>query len=647
MRLEDPRLGDATPIETLVARNSIALAGTLAPGATPAGGSRTRFVVWAPATQQARVHLLGENDRWVDLAPAPGGYHVGIIEHCPAGTRYRYALDDGEELADPASRYQPDGVHGPSEVVDLGTYEWADSAYRPRPLWQHVISECHVGTLTESGTFDGAQAILDDLVDVGINAVELMPVSQFPGSRNWGYDGVFPYAVQSTYGGPVGLQRFVDACHRRGLAVILDVVYNHIGPEGNVLDRFGPYFNDHYRTPWGPAINFDGRDSDAVRAYFLRTALQWFADFHVDALRLDAIHGIIDPTASPFLAELSALAASLGELRGRPCGLIAESADNNPAVVTDHAMGGLGMDAQWNDDFHHALHTALTGERQGYYIDFGGVEDLARAMSEGFVFQGEHSTYRGRRHGAPSLALAPERLVVFAENHDQAGNRPRGERLSTLLPPDRLRLAAALVLVAPGVPLLFMGDEYGEVRPFPFFIDHGDPELIEAVRRGRADELRGLGFEVEPLDPASEATYQSAILDRSGRDSAGGRTLLALHRRLIDLRSEQPALGRSRRTDVRTDVIGPVLSLTRWHPAGAVAVLSNLGPHPATAILGATSRDAWDSATIWRRLLDSGDPELGGSGTRQPDQVAAGAPLSLDRWAFCIYGSGPSSGVSS
>jgi maltooligosyltrehalose trehalohydrolase len=611
-------------------------------GATPLSDHETRFVVWAPGA--ASVQLVLTEAAPIALAPLGSGYH-GTTAVCSPGTRYRYVLDGGQPLADPASRLQPDGVLGPSEVVDLGAYEWQDADYRPPPLVDYVISECHVGAFTREGTFDAARAELDRLVDVGLSAVELMPVAQFPGRRNWGYDGVFPFAVQHSYGGPRGLQRLVDACHERGLAVILDVVHNHLGPVGNMLGSFGPYFTDRYRTPWGPALNFDGAESDHVRTFFLQSVAQWFVDFHIDALRLDAIHAIADTSATPFVIDLTVLADVLAEELARPCPLIAESAANDPRVVTARDAGGNGMAAQWNDDFHHALHAALTGERQGYYVDFGALADVARAMNGGFVYQGEYSVFRHRRHGAASVGLDPERFVVFAQNHDHIGNRPRGERLTTLLEPAQVRLAAAVLLLAPGLPLLFMGEEYGETAPFPFFVDYGDPELAQAVRTGRRADLRAMGYDEEPLDPSDDATFARAVIDPSVRDEGEHGRLLELHRRLIALRRELPALRRSVRRQVETSVAGPVLTLVRRHPAGSVAALFNvsaaesevvtpeLGPGPRPTAFGA-----------WRRILDSGDPERG-EGPAAPESPAPGDAIRLAPWAFCLYGSEPGAPV--
>jgi len=479
-------------------------------------------------------------------------------------------------LADPASRWQPDGVHGPSAVFDPSAHRWGDAGFVAPPLWRYVIYEVHVGTFTAEGTFDAAVRHLADLAALGVTAVEVMPVGQFPGRWNWGYDGVFPYAVQDTYGGPAGLQRFVDECHRHGLAVVVDVVYNHLGPEGNVLSAYGPYFTDRYRTPWGPAVNVDGADSDAVRRYFVDNAVQWFGDFHVDALRLDAVHGIVDPTATPFLADLSAAAEATSDRLGRRCRLIAESADNNPRLVTDRRAGGLGMDAQWNDDFHHALHAVLTGEGGGYYRDFGRVDQLATAMSAGFVYQGEHSAFRRRRHGAPSAGVDPERWVVFAQNHDQVGNRPGGDRLTRLVTARRAALAAALVLLAPGVPLLFMGEEYGETRPFPYFVDHGDPALLAAVREGRAAEVG-----VAMLDPTAATTREAAVLDRSSGDAA----LRQLYTDLLAIRRDHPAFGPGRRPEATASTSGSVLTLRRSSAGHQAVVVANVADRPVTAAL--------------------------------------------------------------
>jgi maltooligosyltrehalose trehalohydrolase len=582
-------------------------------GARPLEGTSTRFCVWAP-----RFHptlRLEETGTLVPLDDLGGGYFGATIDDCPAGTQYRYVREDGVAFADPASRDQPEGVHGPSAVVDLEGFSWSDHAYRQRPFFEHVMYELHVGTFTSTGTFSSALDELDSLVDLGVTAVELMPVGQFPGRRNWGYDGVFAYAVQNSYGGARELQRFVDVCHHKGLAVILDVVYNHLGPEGDVLAEFAPYFNDGYRTPWGPALNFDHAGSDDVRDYFWLNARQWFEDFHIDALRLDAVHAILDTSATPFIAELSERSHDLAQVLARRCDLIAESASNDPRVVTPLTNGGLGNDAQWNDDFHHALHVSLTGERTGYYADYEGPSDLARAMNEGFVLQGDYSAFRGHRHGAPSLSIPPERFVVFAQNHDHVGNRPRGERLSSIVGTERAALAAALVVLSPNVPLLFMGEEYGETAPFPYFVDHGDPALIESVREGRAREFADLA-DGALFDPASVDTFDAAVLHRELRHEDRHRMLFDLYRRLIALRRSTPALRRSTREHARAWAEGDVITLVRIDEAGDVIALFNVGPNESTALLPDTTR--------WRDLL--GDDHPNGD-----------KPVSLSPWGYAVY----------
>jgi maltooligosyltrehalose trehalohydrolase len=562
---------------------------------------------------------LIDSDTTVELDTAGDGYFATTSAQAPTGTRYCYVVD-GELFPDPASRFQPEGVHGPSEVVDLAAFHWSDQAYHQRPLWDHVIYELHVGTFSDAGTFDGAREHLDSLVELGISAVEVMPVAQFPGTRNWGYDGVFPNAVQNSYGGPVAFQRFVDACHQRGLAVVLDVVYNHLGPEGNTFGKFAPYFGDRYRTPWGDAINFDGDGSNEVREYFWGNARQWFVDFHVDGLRLDAVHAIADQSAIPFIAELAQRSHDLGDELDRRCDLIAESAANDPRVVTTLSDGGLGMDAQWNDDFHHALHVAITGERSGYYVDYHGVDDLARAIDEGFVLQGTQSTFRGCRHGAPSGHLAPERFVVFAQNHDHVGNRPLGNRLITMMSPQQARLGAALILLGPNVPLLFMGEEYGERAPFPYFVNHGDPALTEAVRVGRAREFQELATASELLDPSDPTTFEMARLNHQLREQPGHRELFDHYRQLIALRRSTPALRRSNRSQARAWADGNVISLIRQHDKGDVVAFFNVGPTNASATMPGEG--------CWNDLVAS------------DVSVKSRQPISLDPWCFRVFQSG-------
>ena len=577
-------------------------------GARPLDQSTTEFRVWAPGHQRVALHLV-DSDVTIALEDRGDGYRTITTGDAPVGTRYRYLIDD-DEYADPVSLFQPEGVHGPSQVVDLAAHIWSDDHYRQRPLWDHVLYEMHVGTFSPAGTFDGALEYLDPLLDVGVSAIEVMPVAQFPGWRNWGYDGVFPFAVQNSYGGPLAFQRFVDACHQRGLAVFLDVVYNHLGPEGNILRHFAPYFSDRYRTPWGDALNFDGEDSDNVREYFWRNARQWFESFHVDGLRLDAIHSIADQSAIPFVAELAQRSHDLGEELGRRCDLIAESGANDPRVVTPLSDGGIGMDAQWNDDFHHSLHVAMTGERTGYYADYCGVDDLARSLDEGFVLQDTPSPFRRRRHGAPSGHLPPERFVVFSQNHDQIGNRPLGNRLITMIPPERYGLVAALVILSPNIPLLFMGEEYGETAPFPYFVDHSDPALIEAVRVGRAHEFAEIADAAELFDPYDPATFEAARLDHSLLRESPHRELFDLYRQLIALRRSTPALRHSLRSQARAWAEGHVVCVVRSHEEGDIVILYNVGPSEESVSLPHGS---------WQDVLEMKEtPALSGGVTMDP-----------------------------
>jgi maltooligosyltrehalose trehalohydrolase len=528
-------------------------------GAVRVSDDEWRFTVWAPLSEHVSVRIEdADNGREVGLEAGTRGYHSGVVSRLSGEPRYRLVLDDGRALADPASRRQPDGVHGPSQGFDPTAHSWQDAGFVAAPARDLVIYELHIGTFSELGTFDAAIAHLDELVELGINAVEPMPIAAFPGVRNWGYDGVFPYAAQESYGGPAGFQRFVDACHQRGLAVILDVVYNHLGPEGAVHASYGPYLTETYATPWGAAMNFSESGSDEVRRYFRDNALMWLRDFHVDGLRFDAIHGIVDPTASPFLRETTTAIAQLSMELGRQLVPIAESGDNNPLVVSA-AKGGLGFRQQWNDDFHHALHAILTGERDGYYADYGSLDQLAAAYTHGFVFRGQHSSFRGRRHGCATPEVSADRLVVFAQNHDQIGNRADAARLSTLVEASACRLAVAATLLSPNIPLLFMGEEYAATTPFPYFVDHGDPDLLESVRNGRAGEF---GRDADQLDPAAESTYHAAKLDRRGHQTADGTAMLATVRQLIELRRSLPLLSDPAAESV-AEVADGVLTLRR------------------------------------------------------------------------------------
>ena len=448
-----------------------------------------KFSVWAPRVQKLTLQSVAP--AWsVPMERQDNGVYSVVVRGLPSDSHYYYRLDDGRLRPDPVSRLQPEGVHGPSAIVEPTDFPWTDTEWQGISLRDAITYELHVGTCTPAGTFTAIIPLLDYLKnELGITAIELMPVAEFPGSRNWGYDGVHPYAPHTAYGGARGLKTLVNACHETGLAVVLDVVYNHLGPEGNYLSEYGPYFTDRYTTPWGQAVNFDGDDSREVRRYFIDNALYWVTEYHIDGLRLDAIHAIFDKSHTHILQELGEAMHAQAHALDRTILVIAESDLNDKQVISDLSDGGWGLDAQWSDDFHHALHVLLTGERNGYYQDFGTLADLRLALTEGFVYQGQGSQYRQRPHGTPSRHLAGERFVICSQNHDQVGNRAYGERLSTLVPFPALKLAAGLVLCAPNSPLLFMGEEYGEPAPFLYFTSHTDPALAQAVREGRRREF--------------------------------------------------------------------------------------------------------------------------------------------------------------
>jgi maltooligosyltrehalose trehalohydrolase len=532
--------------------------------------------VWAP--RAATVDLVAEGERRRMRPVGPGGWHEADAE-LAAGVDYAFSLDAGEALPDPRSPWQPRGVLGPSRSVDHAAFAWSDDAWRGIHLPSSILYELHVGSFSPEGRFDGVVERLDHLIDLGVDAVELMPVNQFPGMHGWGYDGVDLFAVHEPYGGPDGLKRLVDACHARGLGVILDVVYNHLGPSGNVLHRFGPYFTDRYATPWGPAVNLDGPGSDEVRAFFCDNAAMWLRDYHIDALRIDAVHALLDTSACHLLEQLSERIEDLAASLGRPLWLIAESDLNDPRLVRRREVGGYGLDAQWSDDFHHALHALLTGERDGYYVDFGSLADLAAALTRAFVYDGRPSVHRGRRHGRSARGLSGHRFLGYLQNHDQVGNRAAGERISQLVSPGLAKVGAALVLTAPFVPLLFAGEEWAASSPFQYFSDHDDAALGRAVSEGRRSEFEAFGWDPESVpDPQDPATFERSRLDWSERDLPRHREMLDWYRSLVALRRATPDLrdGRLERVRTRFDETARTLVVQR----GSVTLVANLDERP-------------------------------------------------------------------
>lgn len=496
------------------------------------------FEAWAPLHGSLTL-LLDGGKRSVPAVATADGMHCATVPNVPAGTRYQWQLNKDLVRPDPVSRSQPDGVHGASEVVDLA-FPWKDHAFVAPAMADSVFYELHVGTFTKEGTLAAIIPRLPYLRSLGVTTLELLPLAHFPGSRNWGYDGVYPFAVHSAYGGPRALQQLVDAAHQQGLAVALDVVYNHLGPEGNYLRDFGPYFTDTYQTPWGQALNFDGKDNANVRRYFIENALQWTEHFHIDALRLDAVHAIFDRSAYPFLEELADRVHAHAARHGRTCHLVAESDLNDPRLVTHPDAGGMGLDSMWCDDLHHAVHVLISGEADGYYEDFASAEQLERAYARGAAYDGVYSPHRGRRHGRSFATVKPQHVVTSLQTHDQVGNRMKGDRLSTMVSADALRLGAAMVHLSPYVPLLFMGEEYGETAPFLYFISHLDADLVETVRAGRKKEFEHFKWAGEPPDPQAESTFTASRLGLSLPLTGAQAMMFAYYQQLLALRGQLP-----------------------------------------------------------------------------------------------------------
>lgn len=573
----------------------------------------TTFVLWAPFAADVAV-VIGDRRR--DLEPIGEGYWRLVVDDAGDGDTYRYSIDGGDPLPDPASALQSDGVHGASSIVDPRQFEWNDHEWRGRGLAGTVLYELHVGTFTPAGTFDAAILELPRLRELGVTTIELMPVNAFPGRRNWGYDGVFAYAVQDHYGGPAALARFVDAAHANGLAVILDVVYNHLGPEGNYLPRFGPYFTDEFRTPWGPAINVSGRDSDGVRHFYIENAVRWIRDFHVDGFRFDAVHAIVDTTANQFWSEVCAMARAAAARARRAIVLIGESSDNDPRQLHAIEHDGIGFDAVWCDDVHHNLRVAMTGDRRTYYADYDGTSaELAETITHRWKFRGQYSIARGRRHGRPVDDVAAHRFVACSQNHDQVGNRPAGDRPDHHISAAQRRFAPAAVLLSPYTPLLFMGEEYGERAPFPFFVDHTDPAVLQATNDGRRAEFEGADWTVGVPEPGDLATFEAAIIDPTvvERDERAAR-LLAMYTELLRVRREVAAIASALATQ-RVELIEECVVITR-----------TLG-EPTSHVVINESDAAVELPLTGTLTFASDDTRWGGDGTTRvlPDQLTIAA----------------------
>ncbi len=585
-------------------------------GAIYEGDGQCRFVVWAPKAQQLDVHIHAPDERVVTLESRPRGYFEGVASGVEPGSTYTYRLNGGDEWPDPASRYQPEGPHGPSAVVDPQAFDWTDAAWRGVPHDRLVLYELHVGTFSHEGTFDGVIPHLEYLRDLGVTALEILPVAQFPGERNWGYDGVALYAPQNTYGGPDGFRRLIDACHAAGLAVYLDCVYNHFGPEGNYTGLSGNYTTTKYQTPWGEAINMDGPGSAEVRRFFIENALLWVREYHIDGFRLDATDRIIDESATHFLQELTTAIHAEGERLGRNVVVIAESDANDARYLAPPVLHGHGLDSQWGDDFHHALHALLTGERGGYYMQYGSVGHLAKAFRQNFVFDGVYSEYRERKHGSSPKMASARQFVVASQNHDQVGNRATGERLEHLVSFESAKLAAAAYLLSPYIPLIFMGEEYAETAPFQYFTSHTDPDLAKAVSEGRRNEFNRFNWAGDVPDPQDKATFQRSKLDHGLRESGKHKAINDLYRELLRLRRELPALAHLSKDDqeVIAYEVEQVLHVRRWHAGHEVVLVLNFAESAVEIALPVP-------AGVWTRVIDTADVRWGGSGGETPDSV--------------------------
>jgi maltooligosyltrehalose trehalohydrolase len=589
-------------------------------------------VVWAPNKKNVDLSLAAGSAlaKLIPMERDSSGYFRVVIDGVEPGARYSFRLGRGDSRPDPASRFQPDGVHNASQIIDPSSFPWTDKPWKGVALRDTVVYELHAGTYTREGTFAALIPHLDRLADLGVTTIELMPISQFPGARNWGYDGVFAFAVQNSYGTPTDLQRLIDAAHSKTLAVCLDVVYNHLGPEGNYLNEYGPYFTDFYHTPWGSALNFDGRQSDHVRHFFIQSALYWLEQFHFDALRLDAVHSIYDASANPFLAELSNEVRALSQRSGREIVLIAESDLNDArmALPTGPEAEGLGMHGQWSDDFHHSLHTLITKETAGYYEDFGTIHHLAKTISNGWYYDGIYAPHRERRHGNSPLKLEPEQFVVCIQNHDQVGNRALGDRISNLTNFEGLKLVAGVTLLSPFTPMLFMGEEYGETAPFQYFISHGDPGLIDAVRNGRQAEFSHFGWNGTIPDPQAEATFERSKLDHSLVNKEPNRTLRLFYKALLEYRQSRQ-LGNVRPTSV--DELPNAILVQRTTDIARIAALFHFGESTASLPLNLPPG-------TWSKQLDSAAPQWKGP-SALPDELegANAIQLTIQPRSFVVY----------
>ncbi|WP_407429096.1 malto-oligosyltrehalose trehalohydrolase [Arcticibacter sp.] len=599
------------------------------PGLRINGEGVAEFTLWAPKAKFAEINIPDKTLR-LPLTQDDFGHWTIQTNQLKEGDRYQVVLDKKTERPDPASLSQPEGVHGVSEAIDLSSFNWTDHDWKNPAMEDYIIYELHTGTFSPEGTFEGIERKLDHLLDLGVTAIEVMPVAQFPGNRNWGYDGVGPYAVQNSYGGAHGLQQLVDACHNKGIAVILDVVYNHIGPEGNYLNDFGHYFTSKYNTPWGDALNFDDAHCDAVRTYFIQNALMWFNDFHIDALRLDAVHAIKDLSPVHLLRELKMATDRLTKQTGKQHYLIAEVDLNDPKFINPIEKQGFGMDAQWIDEFHHALRTTAGEPATGYYSDFKGISHLAKSYQDAYVYDGQYSPHRKKFFGLKAEENPGKQFIVFSQNHDQTGNRMLGERTSQIHGFEMQKLLAGAVMVAPYIPMLFMGEEWSETNPFLYFVSHTDPQLAEAVRKGRKAEFADFHASGEAPDPMSTDTFENSRLQWNLLNEPAHQAMFMYYKALIDLRKQHPVFKKADRKNLEVTFHEEqnTLMLHRWQENEHAVCLLNFSDSIRQISLPDLERS-------WTTLLFSGDKKWNGK-AEIAESFAAGTAIPVPAQSILI-----------
>ncbi len=592
-------------------------------------GNFCEFAIWAPKAKEMHV-VLEESGRRIKMNQKDFGYWELTEKNIKPGTRYKYQINSENSFPDPASLSQPDGVHKASEVISLKDFNWTDSDWNNISLNEMIQYELHTGAFSETGDFDGIISKLDYLKDLGVNTIEILPVSQFSGHHNWGYDGVYPFAVQNSYGGPKKLMELVNSCHEKGMAVIMDVVYNHFGPEGNYTGNFGHYFTDTYSTPWGQSINFDGPHSDGVRNYVVQNALMWCRDYHIDGLRLDAVHAIYDFSAKHIMQELAEKITELEKETGRKHYLIPESHLNDVRYISPAEKGGYGLDAQWSDDFHHTVHTLTTGERKGYYVDFGKPEHLSKAIKNAFVYDGQYSEFRKKTYGNTTENNPGEQFVIFNQNHDQVGNRLHGDRLISMTDFETAKVIAAATLTAPNIPMLFMGEEYGERNPFYYFVSHLDPKLNKLVREGRKNEFKDFYADAaESKNPDAQETFEASKLSWNIENDTEKKAMYEFYRKLIQLRTTHPVLKVTDKKNLQIMENGKLFLMERWQGEQRILVIMNFDDKRHTISVNLNNS--------FKKVLDSGEEKWNGPGSSAPETLKKNEKLKIQQKSVLIY----------